>query len=297
MKIFLTALAGAVVAYGSPGELVSQALEDTRILAADEMQGRAAASPGGERARRYIIQRFQEIGVDPVFGDGFEQPFRFSARRTPEGSGVNLVARIDGGEASSRSILVMAHYDHEGVVDGEIYNGADDNASGVAGLLAVASAMKAAAPRHTIYIVATDAEESGLNGARYLSGNMPGGLQNIAVVVNFDMLSKNADNEIYASGATHAPHLRPILEGVAADAPVRLLLGHDTPEPTRGDDWTFQSDHYPFHQQGVPWIYLGVENHDEYHTPQDDFETIPQEFFSGVIETAISIVRAFDEEL
>jgi Zn-dependent M28 family amino/carboxypeptidase len=115
--------------------------------------------------------------------------------------------------------------------------------------------------------------------------------------VNFDMLSKNAKGELYASGAHHFPCLKARLEQLAAEVPVTLKQGHDGPPWTGQGDWTTQSDHFAFHEKGVPWVYFGVEDHPEYHQPTDDAATIPAAFFDRAVETVTKAVRMFDEDL
>ncbi|KSB87974.1 peptidase M20 [Caulobacter vibrioides] len=283
----------AAPAFAGPGDT---ALEDVKVLSADAMQGRAPGTPGSQLARTYILERFKLIGVAPI-GEGFERPFRFTRKDGATVTGVNLVARIKGTAPDGKALVVTAHYDHVGVRNGEIYNGADDNASGVAGLLAVAEAFKEKPPRHDVLIVALDAEEGGLRGAKAFVAQPPIPLSAIGLNVNFDMLSKNAKGELYAAGAAPQPALKPILDEVAKAAPVKLKLGHDTDADGKDNNWTTQSDHGAFAEKGVPWVYFGVEDHPEYHQPTDDFETIPQAFFKGSVATVVLATRAFDERL
>jgi Zn-dependent M28 family amino/carboxypeptidase len=279
-------------AFAGPGD---KALEDVRILSADDMQGRAPGTPGSEMARAYILSRFAQIGLAPV-SEHFEQPFTFAKRDGSAVQGVNLVARIKGTEGG-KALVVSAHYDHLGVRNGEIYNGADDNASGVAGLLAVAEAFKAQPPKHDVIFAVVDAEESGLRGARAFAAAPPVPLETIALNVNFDMLSKNTKNELYVSGTAPFPYLKPILVKVAMTAPVTLKLGHDTDADGKENNWTNQSDHYAFAEKGVPWVYFGVEDHPEYHKPTDDFATAPQDFFKRSVATVVQASLALEREL
>lgn len=281
----------ALLAIASPAAAQTHILTDVETLSADAMQGRAAGTPGGAMARAYIEKRLTGIGLSFT-----EQPFTLKGR-SGEVRGVNILTRIEGRDAKAPVIVVTAHYDHLGVRGGEIYNGADDNASGVAGLLAVAETLKAKPPKHTVLIVALDGEEQGLLGARWLADHMPVPLDRVGLNVNFDMLAKNTKNELYVSGAYAWPGLKPVLEAVAAKAPVKLRLGHDDPKLGKLDDWTSQSDHYAFHLKGVPWVYFGVEDHPEYHKPADDFATVPQDFFKRSVETVIAAVLAFDADL
>ena len=299
MRMTFAAVAAAVLAglaapaLAAPGDL---ALDDVKTLSADAMQGRAPGTPGSQLARTYILERFKVIGVAPI-GEGFEHPFAFTRRDGTKMTGVNLVALIKGTAPDGKALVVTAHYDHVGVRGGQIYNGADDNASGVAGLLAVAEAFKAKPPKHDVLIVALDAEESGLRGAKAFVAAPPIPLSAIGLNVNFDMLSKNAKGELYAAGASPQPTLKPVLEAVAKAAPVKLKLGHDTDADGKENNWTTQSDHGAFAEKGVPWVYFGVEDHPEYHQPTDDFETIPQPFFKASVATVILATRAFDDRL
>lgn len=259
------------------------------------MQGRGVGTPGSEKARAYILSRFNGIGLSPV-GERFEHAFSFTRRDGSTAQGVNLLARINGTKPG-KVMVVTAHYDHLGVRNGEIYNGADDNASGVAGLLAVAEAFKANPPKHDVILAVVDAEEGGLRGARAFAAAPPVPLESIVLNVNFDMLSKNAKNELFVAGASASPVLRPILERVAATAPVVLKLGHDTDADGPQNNWTNQSDHYAFAEKGVPWVYFGVEDHPEYHRPSDDFATIPQDFFKRSVATVVKASQALEASL
>ncbi|USQ98539.1 M20/M25/M40 family metallo-hydrolase [Caulobacter sp. RL271] len=285
-------VAAAAPALAGPGD---KALDDVRILSADDMQGRAPGTPGSEKARAYILSRFAEIGLSPL-GDRFEQPFTFAKRDGSTVQGTNLIARIKGTE-SGKAMVVSAHYDHLGVRDGQIYNGADDNASGVAGLLAVAEAFKAKPPRHDVILAVVDAEEGGLRGTRAFVAAPPVPLATIALNVNFDMLSKNQKNELYVAGTAPFPYLKPILVKVATTAPVTLKLGHDTDADGKENNWTNQSDHYAFGEKGVPWVYFGVEDHPEYHKPTDDFATVPQDFFKRSVATVVQASQALERDL
>ena len=293
LAAILVAVSGQAHAAPKPG---ANALNDVRFLSADGLEGRAIGTPGGAKARAYIVKRFGQIGLRPQ-GASFERPFSYRTLFGREIKGVNLVARIQGTSSSDKVLVVTAHYDHLGVKRGEVYNGADDNASGVAGLLAVAEAFKARPPRQTVLIVALDGEESGLRGAKAFVADPPAPLASIGLNVNFDMISKNPKGELYVSGAGPQPWLKPVLEGVAKRAPVKLKLGHDTDAEGKQNNWTQQSDQGPFAAAGVPWVYFGVEDHPEYHKPTDDFATVPQDFFKRAVTTVVMATRALDDDL
>ncbi len=276
-------------ALAAPGD---RALEDVRILSADDMEGRLVGSPGGEKARGYILGRMREIGLAPV-----EQAFVFKRKDGAEVRGVNLIARIEGSTPGGKVLVITAHYDHLGIQGGQIYNGADDNASGVAGLLAVAESFKGAPPKHTVLIVALDALVGGLRGARVFLEAPPVPAGDIALNINFDMLAKNARGELYAAGGSPNPWVKARLEALVPTAPVTLKLGHDTGPDDSFDNWTYQSDHGVFARAGIPWVYFGVEDHPEYHKPTDDFATVPQAFFIKAVDTVVAAARLFDAQL
>ncbi|WP_426023045.1 M28 family peptidase [Brevundimonas sp. PWP3-1b1] len=278
----------------------SQLLEDVRILSADDMEGRDTGSPGGERARAYIVSRLEAIGVQaPPFGR--LQPFQASGR-TAEGvkafSGVNIVGLIPGARVPDRYIVVTAHYDHVGVSGGQIYNGADDNASGVATMLEMARRLKADPPEHSVLIVALDGEERGLLGAREFVRAPPVPLSSISLNLNFDMTARaETDGHLWVTGTYQQPQLRPILEAVAPQGPVSFAFGKDTPQDTGENNWVDASDHGAFHEAGVPFLYMGVDYHPDYHRPSDDFERITPAVFTSATEIAIAGFRALDRAM
>lgn len=290
-------LAGAATVSGATFNK-DVALNTVRELSKDAMAGRLTGTPGSEMAQAFLRGRIEALGVQPV-GDGFAHTFSFT--REIEGeqrnfTGTNYLFHIEGTGSSNQALVITAHYDHVGTRGDAIYNGADDNASGVAGLFAVAESFLAAPPQHDIVFALLDAEELGLSGARALldSGLLAG--FDIALNMNFDMLSQNDRNELYVAGAYHRPALVPIIERIAAAAPVSLKMGHD--DPALGpQDWTFQSDHGVFHQAGVPFVYFGVEDHPHYHQPSDTFDTIPTDFFLRSLETVVIAARLLDQSL
>jgi hypothetical protein len=272
-----------------------QLLEDVRLLSSDAMEGRGAGTQGGAMARAYITRRFADAGLKPLWSS-YEQPFDLPARGGGEAKTLkcaNVVGYVRGKSHPERFIVVTAHYDHLGVRGGQIYNGADDNASGVAALLQLAARFGRVEPENSLIFAALDAEEVGLVGAHALVKQLQAEKRDVALNVNMDMVSHSDRGELYASGAYHTPALRPLLERIAAHAPVKLLLGHDRPEQGH-DDWTNQSDQYVFQQAGVPFVYFGVEDHKDYHKPTDDFETITQDFFVHAAETILLTLEALD---
>lgn len=275
---------------------------DLEALADPALQGRQTGSAGGVAARQHIAKAFQAIGLRPAGTTGYLQPFSFTLRRFGAilGPGpfrrtyhdaANVVGRLEGTDPTKRPIVVSAHYDHLGVVDGVVYPGADDNASGVAALLAVARAMTSRSHRHPLVFVAFDAEELNLRGAKaFVRGESN---QRFALNVNLDMISRNSADEIYVAGTSHSPALRPPIASLQSKTPVTIRFGHDTPD-LGTDDWTMLSDHGAFHQAGVPFVYFGVEDHEDYHRPTDTIDRVDRRFFGDVTALVIETVIALD---
>lgn len=275
-------------------------LADVRILSADDMEGRDTGSAGGERARAYIVSRLEALGIaaPPV---GRLQPWTAQGR-TRAGprtyNGINVLGLVEGTRVPDRYIVVTAHYDHVGVNEGLIYNGADDNASGVATLLEIAARLKDAPPEHSVIFVAFDGEEHGLLGAKHFVEAPPVPLSAIAMNLNFDMTARaETDGHLWVTGTYQNPTFRPILEGIPANGTVSLAFGKDTPQDTGRDNWVQASDQGPFFTAGVPFLYLGVNYHPDYHRPSDDFERITPAVFISATELSVSAFRALDRSL
>ena len=274
-----------------------RALETLKTLASDAYEGRRTGEPGNLKAMAWIEARLDSLDAEPWNESGYRAPFVAARFDSPENGvrGTNILARIDGTAGAGGPVLVMsAHFDHLGAVDGEIYNGADDNASGVAALLETLAWFKEHPPRNTLLFAFFDAEEQGLSGSTSFVATLPDALrQRVAMNLNLDMVARADKGELYAVGTSHFPELAGLIDGVAADAPIRLLRGHDTPD--WGDqDWSFLSDHAAFVRAGIPSIYLGVEDHADYHQPSDEFENVDPEAFARSIDTIVLVAEAAD---
>lgn len=273
-----------------------QLMRDIGVLAHDSMEGRMVGTPGSARARAFLERSFRERGLERVGGDTYLHPFSFTRGDTSM-TGVNVLGVVRGATEPDRYIVVTAHYDHVGIRNGEIYNGADDNASGTAALLAMADYFTHNRPRHSIVFAALDAEEGGLRGARAFVDNPPVPLASIMLNINMDMVGRNDAGELYVAGTAHYPQLLPYVQRVAQDAEVTLIPGHDRPAARPSDDWTNASDHAAFHGAGIPFLYFGVEDHPDYHRPTDELAGIQPGFYARAVRTVLSAVRLLDAEL
>lgn len=278
----------------------SAMLNLTETLSSDALEGRATGTAGNAAARGFILKRFEKLGLRPL-GDGYEHDFPAQPNEeNPDvvpSKGVNIVGWVAGETPGEGPMLVVtAHYDHLGIVDGEIYNGADDNASGTAALIAIAEYLERNPPVHDVVFAALDAEEIDLQGAADLIMSGVLDLDRIALNINFDMVSRSEEGELYVAGTYHYPELLPLIEQVSTQAPVKLLIGHDTPD-LGYFDWTDASDHAQFHEAGIPFLYFGVEDHDGYHQPSDDYVNITHDFFLRAGDTLAMAVIAVDASM
>jgi hypothetical protein len=275
-------------------------LRDVFRLAADSMRGRALGSLEGAKARDYLASRFDALGIATLPpGRLHRVPVIAAPRNNNIDHAFNVVGVIRGTAFPDQYIVVTAHYDHVGMgraIDGDsLYNGADDNASGAAGLVALAAHFRKSPPKHTIVLAAVDGEERGMPGSRGFVDAPTVPLEKILVNVNMDMVGRNAKGEVYASGPGKYPQLLPLVKATAACSPVTTLIGHDTPAAGPGNDWTNQSDQGSFHRKGIPFVYFGVEDHPDYHKPSDTPERLMPGFYVGVIRTVADFIRRFDE--
>lgn len=257
------------------------------------MEGRLAGSPGGARARGWIERELKAIGVAPLSAT-YEQVVKLRARAGADTLGANIIARIPGKNPAAPVIVLSAHYDHLGVRNGEVFNGADDDASGCIAILTIAERVKKAGLEHDLVVVFFDAEESGLVGAKAFVANSPIPLNRIAIDLSLDMVSRQDAGALWVAGLSHNPFLRDIVSSVAAKARVKILLGHDTKDLKPGDDWTGSSDHGAFHSKGIPFLYLGVEDHPDYHKAGDEVQKIDPIFYRAVIDFSEQLLRDVD---
>lgn len=270
-----------------------QLLKDTQTLSSDNFEGRKTGTKGAEMARNYIGKRFREIGLKsfPLL-NSFQQSFTFSGIDDPKITGKNMIGYIAG--RSEKVIVISAHYDHLGVINGKIFNGADDNASGVAGLLKIATHFSKTKPNYTLIFVAFDAEEFGRKGSAYFLDNLPIDIKRIKLNLNLDMISHNDKGELYASGTFKNPQLKAYLSTEVPD--IKILFGHDNPR-LGIDDWTDQSDQSAFNAKNIPFIYFGIEDHKDYHKESDKFENINQPFFINAANAILEITDRIDKNM
>jgi len=270
-----------------------QLLKDVETLSLDSYEGRKTGTKGAEMARTYLIGRLKEIGLKPYPGQSsYEQSFEIKGRNGAASvQGKNLISYIPG--KSDNVIVISAHYDHIGVIKNEIYNGADDNASGTAGLLQFAKYFSKNKPNNTLIFALFDGEEMGLQGAKAFVANPPVALDKIKLNINMDMISHNDKQELYVAGTFKYPELKPFL--VTTNPNLKLLMGHDDPKLGH-DDWTNQSDQGAFNAKNIPFLYFGVEDHKDYHKATDEYQNINKTFFIDAANAIQQVIVNIDKQ-
>jgi acetylornithine deacetylase/succinyl-diaminopimelate desuccinylase-like protein len=267
--------------------------EHIGVLAHDSMRGRATPGPELEQAADWVEARFRRLGLAQAGEEGTYRQ-RFPVTRSGDAAGPtapNVVAMLRGRDPALRGqyVLVVAHVDHLGVgrpVGGDsIRNGADDNASGTAGLLAIAEAFagQRPAPRRSILFLVVSGEERGLLGSRWYAEHPTVPLDSIVAVVNLDMISRNRPDSVYLNGWGKSSISDLVVRLAGERRDLGLSVGPDEEDrPVTPAD----SDHYPFQRLGIPYIFFYTGPHADYHRVGDHAEATDADKASRIARLA-----------
>jgi hypothetical protein len=284
--------------------------EDVAFLADDKLEGRQTGTPGEEKAAEYISQRMESIGMQPKGTDGFLQPFSFKPKTDPHKevefttnadstiTGRNVLGFIDN--QAETTIVIGAHYDHLGYggegslyrgKDKAIHNGADDNASGVAVMLNLASRLKikndtAKVKDNNNYLfMAFSGEEMGLLGSNYFSKNPTIDEESINYMINMDMVGKlKADSTLAIYGTGTSPMFKQTLN--ANNDNFKLVTTESGVGP---------SDHTSFYLIDVPVLHFFTGQHEDYHKPTDDADKLNYEGMYKISDYIYSIIEDLND--
>lgn len=270
-----------------------QLLKDIETLSSDKFEGRKTGTKGAQIARKYLITRFKEIGLQPYPPSAvYEQVFKLNEKDDKEPVlGKNLIGYIPG--KTDNVIVISAHYDHLGMIKQEVYNGADDNASGVSALLQIANYFMKNKPNNTLVFALFDAEEIGLLGSGFFVNNPVVALEKIKLNINMDMISRSDKQELYVCGTFKYPELKGFLS--ISNPRIKLLIGHDDPKLGH-NDWTNQSDQASFNAKNIPFLYFGVEDHKDYHQVTDEFKNLDKVFFIDAANAIQEVILNIDNQ-
>lgn len=297
------AVAGAALGQSRAAERAVQG--DLSVLAADSMGGRLTGSPAADLVARYLAKRFEAVGAKAPAG-GWLQEFAIPgdlpgvkdiAEESRPRRGVNVIATIAGRDPSVRGeyVVVGAHYDHLGHGEarssalgaaGEIYNGADDNASGTVALVEIARQLVAKPPRRSVVLVAFAGEELGLLGSAAYVRTPAVPLERTVAMVNLDMVGRLRNDRLLAFGSETATEFPALLDSLNRVAKFDLHYS--------GDGFG-RSDQQSFYLARKPVLHLFTDLHEDYHRPSDDWAKINVPGLVKVAGFTAAIVRALGD--
>jgi len=293
--------------------------EDSELLDFDARAGRVdAAIPCVQATLAAVEAIFESAGLDlEALQERIDSTFtaqtqplegvRISVTTSVERdvrTTYNVLGLLEGSDPAVRdsAVVVGAHYDHLGVVDGAIHPGADDNASGTAGLLEISRVLGARRdrPPRSVLFAAFSGEELGLLGSSFLaerllpdsgSGGEPvgpgsegrGPSVRPAAMVNMDMIGRLRGDKLMIGGIGTSPIFRPLLEELAKGRGFQLDYSAAGYGP---------SDHTPFYAKGVPVLFFFTGVHDDHHKPSDTWEKIDSEGEARVVSLVLAAVEA-----
>jgi hypothetical protein len=273
--------------------------DDITVLTSDSLEGRYVGSAGEKKAAAYLAKRMEQIGLAPKGVDGYYQYFSFrphpAVQRIQDGDsvryGTGLVKEVTGrnvvgywDRGYAHTVVIGAHYDHLGWGDENslwsgspgLHRGADDNASGVAALLSIATQLKAeemvdngkALGEVNYLFIAFSGEEKGLYGSNYFCKNPTVPVESMCFMINMDMVGRlKADRSLAISGIGTAKNWKKILVQKNKKQPRAFQLVLD-------ESGVGPSDHTSFYNTKIPAIHFFTGQHEQYHKPTDVKELI-----------------------
>lgn len=262
-------------------------LRHLSYLADDPMQGRGVNTNGSILAQEYIIDQLKTAHIQPYKSEKFRHFFTFE-RGFKNYQAANIVGFIPAKTRTTKTIVLSAHYDHLGAVGSKVYFGADDNASGVAALLAMSKLLADSPLKHNVVILFTDAEEKGLKGAFHFVEHHHSYLDNYVLNINLDMLAGSSSTKVlrFISDDLIKIANRDIIftfkhrhynQNIKIKHGFKQAAGINKTQSRRS--WQTASDHGAFYKKNIPFIYYGVGLHENYHTKNDYFQNVNTGFF------------------
>ena len=268
--------------YALAGQIFDLPIEDISEEVANELlapSGKTVASLQKSIDENFKPQSFEILRVAVTIKKEFKD------RQVVQGR--NVIAMLEGSDPTLKNeyIIVSAHYDHVGVVQGRIYRGADDDASGVAAVLEIARACMRGKvkPKRSVIFLLFDAEEAGLLGAFYYVNHPVVPLAQTVAILNSDMIGRDENsptwpniaatshNSVNIVGTLYNPGLRQVIERNNREARLDLDFKTDKGDP---EEWFARSDHFAFAVNSVPMVLFTTGEHGDYHTENDVWDKI-----------------------
>ena len=265
-----------------------------QYLSKDKMLGRETGRSGSQKAADYVEKYFKKYGLIAKGTEGYSQSFIATVKRVkvedPERKSENIIGFLDN--SAPYTIVIGAHYDHLGTGHiggskdslgvGKIHNGADDNASGVAGLLELArhySGNNIKEPFNILFI-GFGAEELGLLGSKHFTENPTIPLENIHWMLNMDMIGRyNPDNGVAVIGYGTSSAFPKIFDGITSSIKFN-----------KSKDGNGGSDQTSFYRKNIPVLFFHTGGHDDYHKPTDDEPKIDYKSLEAILKLEIDVI-------
>ena len=255
-------------------------------VSSDKYKGRMTGEEGHNEVCDYIrnYYKLQNIAAPESLPDYYQKVPKDILPENLNDS-QNIMAYIKGSEFPDEFVFISAHSDHEGVKDGEIFNGADDNGSGTAAVLEIAEAFHKAIeegfrPKRSVVFLHVTAEEVGLHGSRYYTNNPVFPIENTVATLNIDMIGRvdsehqNNENYIYLIGSDRMSSELHYIAEEANSTFTNLELDYTFNEESDVNRYYYRSDHYNFAVKGVPVIFFFNGEHEDYSKPTDTADKI-----------------------
>ncbi|NLN32585.1 MAG: M28 family peptidase [Flavobacteriaceae bacterium] len=269
--------------------------EHLYLFASDEFEGRNTGDEGQKKAAEYIRNFYIENEIESPESPYVDNYFQHIPAKTYHRilkDTENVLGFIPGTEKPGEVLVISAHYDHVGVYDGEIYNGADDDGSGSVAILEIAKAFKKAekdgfAPKRSILFLHVTAEEIGLLGSKFYTDIQPVfPLENTIANLNIDMIGRVDDahlsdpNYVYLIGSDKLSSDLHTLSEQVNQKHIHLNLDYTFNAENDPNRYYYRSDHYNFAKNNIPVIFYFNGVHEDYHKPTDTPDKINYEILS-----------------
>jgi hypothetical protein len=275
-------------------------------LASDKLEGRGTGSKGEDKAAKYIAKSYKKAGLQPK-GDNqtWYHHFTFTPSANPHSTAPavgktiksrNVVGYLDNG--APYTVVIGAHYDHLGMGHdhnsleansaGKIHNGADDNASGVAGVLELARyfSRNKVKEQYNYLFICFSGEELGLVGSKRFAEFPTIDLKTVHFMVNMDMIGRlNPEGKLMVGGVGTAPDFVPLLERLQTD----LVLAKDS-------SGVGPSDHTSFYLKNIPVLFFFTGQHTDYHKPSDDAHLVNYPGATKVVNLIAEVIQNLDKK-
>ncbi len=286
--------------------IIVQLFNDVQVLSHDNMTGRETGTSGEKKAAKYIAQRFYDLGLMPSGSleekvqnnlQPFYQDFIAYESSDPHGmtdmpnekkpvSARNVIGLIDNN--APNTIVIGGHYDHLGYGNfgslytgpAEIHNGADDNASGIAGMLYLAEELLKEKYNTSNYLcIAFSGEEKGLWGSNYWTKNPTYPLEKLNFMINFDMIGRLEDDKLAVNGVGTSPSWN-VIDDVSSNFDL-----------VKSESGIGPSDHSSFYLIDIPVLHFFTGQHEDYHRPSDDVELLNFKGIKRVCDLVLNITK------